>query len=179
MNWIARICCLGALLFLPACFVSQKAHITSGVYLADGMVLFCAKDEPDCEAGFVEGDGYILYSGDPEEEDLRLRFEVLTASPEAGTIYIGEVELREEGETAWTYILARAAQDYVADTPAFDIVMPSCNDAEAADPAFRRADAYSCEVADYPAFRAYLIRTYESQFAAPDFWRDRSPAPTP
>lgn len=182
MTWPTRICSVLVLILLPGCFLSATSHIQSGVHLASGNVLLCPKDDPECQTAYVEGDGYILYAPDPEEEDLRLRFEVLASAPPAGTIYIGEAELRDGSETAWAYVIARAAHDRTADTPAFDLVMPDCRDAGEAGAAgggFHRTDAYSCEVSDYPAFKAYLIRVYGPRFANPGFWRTSSPAPTP
>lgn len=174
MNWQTAVLAIASSLALTACFLSETPHIETGVHLAEGTVLFCSDDDPPCQTGFQEGDGYVVYSGDPEEEDLRLRFEVLTETP-AGTIYVGEAELRDEDSSAWAYILARAAEAPAEGFPEFDIVMPSCSDAAPethASYGISRADTYSCEIDNFAAFRRFLIDTYSDRFADPTFWRE-------
>lgn len=177
MNWQTTALALAASICLSACFLSGASNIQTGVHLAEGSVSFCTDDDPPCQTGFPEGDGYIIYSGDPEEEDLRLRFEVLTETG-TGTVYVGEAELRNEEGSSWAYLMAHAAVTPGEGFPEFDIIMPACNDAEPSVQSaygITRADAYSCEIGDFAAFRRYLVDTYSDQFDDPAFWRERDP----
>lgn len=177
MKWQTTALALASSIVLTACFLSDEAHIQTGALLAEGPVSFCTDDDPPCQTGFRDGDGYIVYSGDPEEEDLRLRFEALTGEG-ASTIYIGEAELREDDESAWAYVLVRAAPVPGEGFPEYDLIVPSCNDGdEAAHSAHGiiRSDAYSCEISDFDAFRTYLIEAYSDRFSDPAFWRDGDP----
>jgi hypothetical protein len=174
MKWQTTALALASSIVLTACFLSGEARIQTGTLLADGPVSFCTDDDPPCQTGFPDGDGYIIYSGDPEEEDTRLRFEVLTGSG-ASTVYIGEAELRDDSEPAWAYVLVRASAAPGDGFPQFDLILPSCNDGDdAAHSAYGilRSDAYTCEVRDFAAFRTYLIETYSGRFSDPAFWRE-------
>lgn len=173
LKWQTAALAIASSFCLTACFLSGASKIETGLRLAGGDVLFCTDDDPPCQTGTPKDDGYIIRSSDPEEEDVFLRFEVLTES-EAGTIYVGETELKDEDETAWAYLLARASETEAADLPAFDIVLPACNDGDAEVQSgfgIIRTDSYSCEVGDFEDFRNYLIATYADRFGNPAFWR--------
>lgn len=175
MNWHTAVLSLVSVVLLSACFLSAEPRIRSGVVLAEGPVSFCTEDPP-CQTGFPEGDGYILYSGSDDEEDMRLRFELLSDTS-AGRVYLGEAELRNEDGSAWAYVLARAAQSRREGYPGFDIVMPGCNEGGPGVQAaygITRTDTYSCNVSNLEAFRRYLIDTYSARFADPEFWRPSS-----
>ena len=100
----------------------------------------------------------------------------MLAETGAGTVYVGEAELRNEDGSVWAYLLARAASTPGEGYPEFDIVMPACNDAEPGVQSaygITRADAYSCEIGDFAAFRRYLIDTHSDRCDDPAFWRER------
>lgn len=161
-----------ALTWLSGCFMSEVARIETGELLARGPVAFCTPDDPPCKIAVPAGDGYVVESGEDDEEDLRIRFERLT---DAGgvPVYLGEVELSDGDESAWSYIVARPVVTAVNEAPRFDIAMPGCTDMDRAlDAEFgiTRADAYSCTVTDIAGLRAYLTRHYAERFADPDWW---------
>lgn len=161
-----------ALTLLSACFMSAEPRIEKGVLLANGPVAFCMPDEDPCQTGLPDGDGYLVESGNEDEEDLRLRFEALTESGGA-MIYLGEAELRDETDAAWTYLVARAAGETPEGLARFDLMMPGCSDMTK-DQTVRfgivRADAYTCTITDLANFRAYLIEAYTDQFSDPAWW---------
>lgn len=169
-----RVTPIFALLLLSACFVSEEPRIAHGELLASGPVALCTPDDPPCRIAVPSGDGYIVEADDEEEDDLFLRFEALT---EAGgvPVWLGEVELREGDETAWSYIVARPAIAAPETMPHFDIAMPGCGEIAAGDePAagVERTDPYACTVTDIARFRAYLTRAYAERFADPAWWAD-------
>jgi len=161
---------------LSACFLSEAPHIREGELLARGPIALCTPDDPPCKIAVPSGDGYIVAAEDGEGEDLHIRFEALT---EAGgvPIWIGEVELREDGETAWSYLVARPVNATVDSAPRFDLAMPGCGEIPPggeAEAGVARTDAYACTVTDYALFRTYLTRTYADRFADPAWWADEN-----
>lgn len=116
---------------LTGCFMSAGPRINTGVMLARGPVAFCTPEEPPCKIGYPSGDGYVIASGAEGEEDLRLRFEALM---QAGgvIIYLGEVELSDGDDRAWSYIVARPTDASVDSAPRYQIAMPSCSDPDKA-----------------------------------------------
>ncbi len=165
-----------ALSVLSACFMSAEPRIEAGMLLAQGPVAFCTPDEPPCKIGYPSDDGYIIASEDEGEEDLRMRFEALT---EAGgvPIYLGEVELSDGDDSAWSYIVARPTNASIDGAPQYEIAMPSCSDLDKArDDQFGivRTDAYSCTVTDLGGLREFLITDYAEKFADPDWWADEN-----
>jgi hypothetical protein len=172
----AWLIALAAVPLLSACFLSGAPHITEGEMLARGPIALCTPDDPPCKIAVPSDDGYIVAAEDGEEEDLHIRFEALT---EAGgvPIWIGEVELREEGETAWSYLVARPVNATVDSAPRFDLAMPGCGEISPggeAEAGVERTDPYACTVTDYARFRAYLTRTYSDRFADPAWWADEN-----
>ena len=163
-----------ALSVLSGCFMSAEPRIKTGVMLARGPVAFCTPDEPPCKIGYPSGDGYVIASEEEGEEDLHLRFEALTEA--AGVpVYLGEAELSDGDDTAWSYIVARPTSASVDGAPRYEIAMPSCSDLDKArDNQFGivRTDAYSCTVTDLPAFRQYLQDNYAGKFSDPAFWSE-------
>ena len=163
-----------ALTVLSGCFMSAEPRIKTGVMLARGPVAFCTPDEPPCKIGYPSGDGYVIASEEEGEEDLHLRFEALTEA--AGVpVYLGEAELSDGDDTAWSYIVARPTNASVDGAPRYEIAMPSCSDLDKArDDQFGivRTDAYSCTVTDLPAFRQYLRDNYAGKFSDPAFWSE-------
>lgn len=166
-----------ASLALSACFVSSEPRIETAVLLGEGDIAFCTPDDDPCQSAYLEGDAYVLRPEDEDDgEEIRLRFEPLI---EAGgqMIYLGEAELREEDESAWTYIAVR--ENGVTDDglPRFDLQMPDCNDMSAEQGilyGMERADSYSCTVTDLAGFRNYLIDTYGDHFADPEWWLEEN-----
>lgn len=163
-----------ALSWLSGCFMSDVARIEKGEPLARGPVALCSPDEPPCKIALPSGDGYVVVSGEDEEEDIRIRFEHLTDA-DGVPVYLGEVELSDGEDSAWSYIVARPVAGTVGEAPRFDIAMPGCGDMDKAlDAEFgiTRTDAYSCTVTDLVGLRAYLTRHYAERFADPDWWAD-------
>ena len=159
---------------LSGCFLSDEPNIKTGTPLARGPVAFCTPDDPPCRIGVPSGDGYSLASDEAAEEEMRLRFELLT---EAGgvPVYLWEAELRSEDETAWSYVVARPTSASVDGAPRFEMAMPACSDiGQGNDPpaGIERVDAYACAVTDYKAFRQYLLDNYAEEFADPAWWSD-------
>lgn len=165
-----------ALPVLTGCFMSAEPRIGTGVMLARGPVAFCTPEEPPCKIGYPSGDGYVIASGAEGEEDMRLRFEALT---EAGgvPIYLGEAELSDGDDKAWSYIVARPTNASVDSAPRYQIAMPSCSDLDKArDEQFgiMRTDAYSCTVTDLAGLRELLIANYSEEFKDPAWWADEN-----
>ena len=157
---------------LSACFMSEEQRVVTGTLFARGPVAFCAPEEPPCRMGVPSGDGYVLTFGDEEPEEVRVRFEPLT---EVGgvPVYLGEAELREEGEVGWIYMVARPTNAAVDGAPRFEIAMPHCADLSDDDSqrsGIARADSKSCTVTDIAGFRALLKETYADEFADPAWW---------
>lgn len=165
-----------ALSVLSGCFMSAEPRINTGVMLAQGPVAFCTPDEPPCKIGYPSGDGYVIASEEEGEEDLHLRFEALTKA--AGVpVYLGEAELSDGDDTAWSYIVARPTSASVDGAPRYEIAMPSCSDLDKArDDQFGmvRTDAYSCTVTDLAGLRKFLITDYAEKFADPAWWSDEN-----
>lgn len=161
-----------ALTALSGCFMSDTPRVETGSLFARGPVAFCSPDEEKCQIGYPSGDGYVVEAEDGDEEDIRMRFEPLTEA--AGVpVYLGEIELRDDGQSAWAYLVARPSGGFVNEAPRYEIVMPGCNELAAEREAefnIVRADAYTCLVTDLNAFRAYLITDYADHFADPAFW---------
>ncbi len=173
MLHFARILPVFAIALLTGCFMSETQRIESGTLLADGAVAFCSPED-DCQTGQVEGEDYVVASDNDDEEAMRLRFEPLV---EAGgvQVYLGEVELRDEDSSAWTYIVARASIEAHNDLPRFDIMLLGCT--EFGEPvraqyAIVQSDAYTCLVDDLVAFRSFLTDNYLDKFANPAWWAD-------
>jgi len=165
-----------ALLMLTGCFMSAEPRIDTGVMLARGPVAFCTPEEPPCKIGYPSGDGYLIASGAEGEEDVRLRFEALT---QAGgvPIYLGEAELSNGDDKAWSYIVARPTNASVDSAPRYQIAMPSCSDLDnARDGQFGivRTDAYSCTVTDLAGLREFLIADFSEKFEDPAWWADEN-----
>lgn len=163
-----------ALTWLSACFMSEVPRIETGELLARGPVALCTPDDPPCKIAVPSGDGYVVASEEDGEEDISIRFEHLT---DAGgvPVYLGEVELSDGDDSAWSYIVARPVVSTVDEAPRFDIAMPGCGDMDRAlDAEFgiTRADAYSCTVTDLAGLRAYLTLHYADRFTDPDWWAD-------
>ena len=172
MTLIVRTIPLLALVLLSACFMSQTPRIETGTLLAEGPVIFCPSDEDDCQTGEIEGDGYRVPSDNPDEEDVRLRFEPLVEA-NGVQIYLGEAELRDEDTSTWTYLVARPAAGAPDGLPRFEIMMPGCNDLDSSvreQYGIVRADSYTCTVDDLGAFRTYLTDNYLDKFANSDWW---------
>jgi hypothetical protein len=174
MKPLAGLIALAALPLLSACFVSETPHIAEGESLARGPIALCTPDDPPCRIALPSGDGYIVASEDGDEEDLLIRFEAL-AEAGGAPVWLGEVELREDGQSAWSYIVARPVAATVGEAPRFDVAMPGCGDLapeREAEAGVERADAYSCTVTDMARFRAYLNHDYADRFADPAWWAD-------
>jgi hypothetical protein len=170
----AWLIALAAAPLLSACFISETSNISEGQLLARGPIALCTPDDPPCRIAVPSGDGYVVAAEDGEEEDLRIRFEALT---EAGgvPVWIGEVELREDEETAWSYLVARPVNATVDSAPRFDLAMPGCGEIAPgleAEAGVVRTDPYACTVTDYALFRTYLTSTYAERFANPAWWAD-------
>ncbi len=90
-----------ALTVLAGCFMSTEPRIETGAALGEGPVAFCMPDEQPCQIGQPEGDGYLVRAEEEDEEDVRLRFEPLTEA-DGATIYLGESELRDDEDVAWS-----------------------------------------------------------------------------
>jgi hypothetical protein len=165
-----------ALTVLAGCFMSTEPRIEIGAALAEGPVAFCMPDEQPCQIGQPEGDGYLVKAEEEDEEDVRLRFEPLI-EVDGATIYLGESELREDQEVAWSYIVARADGETPEGLKRFTIMMPGCSDMDAEQRErfkIEKADSYTCMVDDIANFRAYLIEAYTEQFADPTWWADEN-----
>lgn len=174
MKLHAWLIALAATPLLGACFMSEAPYIAEGELLARGPIALCTPDDPPCRIALPSGDGYVVEPEDGEEEDLHIRFEALT---EAGgvPIWIGEAELREGGEVAWSYVVARPVNATVGSAPRFDLAMPGCGEIARgleAEAGVVRTDPYACTVTDYALFRAYLTSTYAERFADPAWWAD-------
>lgn len=163
-----------AVSMLGACFMSEVSRIETGIPIANGPVALCMPDEPPCIIAAPLGDGYVLESGEDDEEDIRIRFEYLTDAGGA-PVFLGEVELSDGDASAWNYVVARPVVGTHAGAPMFQIAMPGCSDMDRAlDAQFGivRAGAYSCDVTDLAGLRAYLTLYYEDRFADPQWWAD-------
>lgn len=163
-----------ALTALAGCFMSTELRIEAGVPLADGPVAFCMPDEQPCQVGQPEGDGYLVKAEQEDEEDVRLRFEPLTEAGGA-QIYLGEAELRDDGDVAWSYLVARADGKTPEGLVRYVLMMPGCSDMDAAQRerfSIKKADSYTCTVNDLANFRAYLIETHTERFADSAWWAD-------
>lgn len=157
---------------LSGCFMSEVSRIETGTRLGQGPVAFCSPDEEGCPIGYPSEDGYRVEAEDSDEQDMHLRFEPLTEAN--GTpVYLGEVELREDQQAAWVYIVARPSGGFVNDLPRYDIRMPGCRDLaseRAAEFSITRADAYTCLVTDLAALRTYLVSDYSNRFTRDTWW---------
>lgn len=171
---LTRLLPLPAFVLLSACFLSEQPILAEATLLTDGPAQFCSPKKDDCDTGTVEGDGYLLKAKAEDEEDLRLRFEPLLETGDQ-QIYLAEAELREDGETAWAYLLARAAGESSDGTPQFVVMMPDCNDtpSDALPEGIARSDSYTCMVSDGAAFRAYLIATYGDKVGDDAWWAEQ------
>ncbi|MGA1342749.1 MAG: hypothetical protein ACO33A_06830 [Hyphomonas sp.] len=160
---------------LSGCFTSDVSRIQTGTLFGRGPVAFCSPDEARCQIGYPSGDGYRVEAEDSDEKDIHMRFEPLT---EAGGIqvYLGEIELREDQEAAWVYIVARPSGGFENELPRYDISMPGCRDLaseRAAEFSIVRADAYTCLVTDLAALRRYLVTDYGDRFAQDAWWTEQ------
>lgn len=161
-----------SLTVLSGCFMSEVPRVETGTMFARGPVAFCSPDEEKCQIGMPSGDGYVVEAEDSGEEDIRMRFEPLTEA-DGVPVYLGEIELRDDEEIAWAYLVARPSGGFVNEAPRYEIIMPGCNDlARDREAAFKiiRADAYTCLVTDLAAFRTYLIADYSDKFASDAWW---------
>jgi hypothetical protein len=158
---------------LSACFMSEEPRVVTGTLFARGPVAFCSPEDPPCRIGVPSGDGYVLtFEEDGNPEEVSVRFEPLT---EVGgvPVYLGEAELREEGEVGWIYLVARPTNATVEGAPRFEIAMPDCadmGDEDSQRSGIVRADSTSCTVTDIAGFRAFLKETYVDEFADPAWW---------
>jgi hypothetical protein len=157
---------------LSGCFMSDVSRIETGTLFGQGPVAFCSPDEEKCRIGYPSDDGYRVEAEDSDEEDIHMRFETLTEA-DGVPVYLGEIELREDQEAAWVYIVARPSGGFVNELPRYDIAMPGCRDLaseRAAEFGIARANAYTCLVTDLAALRTYLVTDYADRFARKSWW---------
>ncbi len=146
---------------LSGCFMSEVPRVETGTLFARGPVAFCSPDEEKCQIGYPSGDGYVVEAEDSEEQEIHMRFEPLTEA-DGVSVYLGEIELRDDDEAAWVYLVARPSGGFVNEAP-----LASDREAEFS---IVRADAYTCMVTDLAAFRTYLITDYAERFANDAWW---------
>ena len=170
-----------ALLALHACFVSTDPLLPEGeaVFIAEGAVAFCGDPGEDCYEAVVEGDTYVIYPP-PEaegEEPMRMRFRELTGS-ELGTVWLGEVELRDGGEedTIWYYGVAHAMPPGGDDLTRFEMVQPDCMEAtlrQAGQYGIEPLGSHTCSIGSMDLLAAYLVEAHGEDFNDPSWWSDR------
>lgn len=164
-----------AVLFLGACFLSESQLIGEGARLQDGPLAFCIDPDEPCHEVVPRDDGYLVLPHPEEageEGPIFVRFMPLT---QAGgwQIWLGEVELGEDSETAWAYVVVRPAGETAGGVTEYQVAIPSCNEAGDADfarYALERDGSYSCRVSDIAAFADYLAARHSDDFADPDWW---------
>jgi hypothetical protein len=172
------------LIALSACFYSDVPLIPEGeqVTLPYNGVVLCLAD--DCRIVMVGDDGMYEVSPpedeDPGEEPLFVRFQELVpeqdlANSTTDPVYLAEVEMREDGDVSYQYLVAHLRRDATTHVPTYEFVMPSCG--EAPDGALARyeieqADTYSCRVTDLDAFKQYLIEVHSADFQTEEFWKE-------
>jgi hypothetical protein len=157
---------------LSGCFMSKVPRVETGTLFARGPVAFCSPDEEKCQIGYPSGDEYVVEAEDTEEQDIHMRFEPLTEA-DGVPVYLGEIELREDDEAAWVYLVARPSGGFLNEAPRYEIIMPGCRDLASdreAEFSIVRADAYTCTVTDLAVFRTYLITDYADRFANNAWW---------
>lgn len=168
---------LASLAALSACFYSEVPLMPPGEQVTlpyDGVVL-CLAD--DCRNVMVGDEGVYEISPPPdeaEEKPLRVRFQVL--APDAtNPVYLAEVEMRDDPEVSYHYLVAHTRPGAQAHVPTYEFAMPACNDSGdevLAEYGLERVDAYSCRVTDLPAFKAYLIAVHSKDFDTAAFWTE-------
>lgn len=168
---------LASLAALSACFYSEVPLIPPGeqVTLPYNGVVLCLAD--DCRNVMVGEDGVYEISPPPEEAEekpLRVRFQVLTQDA-AKPVYLAEVEMRDDPEVSYHYLVAHIRPDAQTHVPTYEFAMPACNDSEEdvlAANGLERVDAYSCRVTDLAAFKAYLVAVHSKDFGTVEFWTE-------
>lgn len=168
---------LASLAALTACFYSEVPLISRGEQITlpyDGVVL-CLAD--DCRNVMVGDDGVYEISPPPDEADekpLRVRFQVLTPDA-ANPVYLAEVEMRDDPEISYHYLVAHIRPDAQTHVPTYEFAMPACDDSEEdalSAHGLERVDAYSCRVTDLAAFKAYLVAAHSKDFGTEAFWTE-------
>tara|TARA_R110000851_G_scaffold114979_6_gene240794 strand:- start:657 stop:1193 length:537 start_codon:yes stop_codon:yes gene_type:complete len=168
---------LASLVGLSACFYSEVPLIPPGeqITLPYNGVVLCLAD--DCRNVMVGEDGVYEISPppeEPEEKPLRVRFQVLTAE-DTDPVYLAEVEMRDDPEVSYHYLVAHIRPDAVTHVPTYEFAMPACNDSEddvLTAQGLERVDAYSCRVTDLESFKAYLIAEHDEDFGTQAFWTE-------
>tara|TARA_R110002020_G_scaffold309301_1_gene525138 strand:+ start:289281 stop:289817 length:537 start_codon:yes stop_codon:yes gene_type:complete len=168
---------LASLAALSSCFYSEVPLIPPGEQVTlpyDGVVL-CLAD--DCRNVMVGDDGVYEISPPPEEAEekpLRVRFQVLEGDV-PNPVYLAEVEMRDEPEVSYHYLVAHIRAGAAAHVPTYEFAMPACNDSEddvLTAHGLERVDSYSCRVTDLAAFKAYLIAEHGEDFGTAAFWTE-------
>ncbi|MFN4023629.1 MAG: hypothetical protein ACK4MQ_02250 [Hyphomonas sp.] len=171
-----RICAAAsAVFFLGACFLSENQLIGEGARLQDGPLAFCIDPGEPCHQAMPSEDGYLIlpHPEDAAEEDpMFARFMALPPS-NGQQMWLGEVELRQEDEIVWAYIVAVSAGDTSGGVSRYNVAVPGCGDAST-DQRLRywleEDGAYSCRIGDVAAFAEYLRERHSSDFTDPDWW---------
>lgn len=164
-----------AVFFLGACFLSETQLIGEGAKLQDGPLAFCTDPGEPCHQVVPSEDGYFILphpEDAAEEAPLFARFMPLPAA-NGPQVWLGEVELREEGEPAWAYIVAVESDKTSGGVSQYNVAVPGCNDASSDQRLRYRLEedgAYSCRVVDIAAFAEYVLERHGSDFTDPDWW---------
>ena len=174
---------LTGLITLTACFYSEVPLIPPGeqITLPHKGVVLCLAD--DCRIVMAEDGVYEVpppEDEDPDEKPIFVRLQELVPQQVLGDsktdpVYLAEVEMREDGDVSYQYLVAHRRRDATTYVPTYEFAMPSCGDAP--DGALERfhiekADSYSCRVTDLDAFKQYLIEVHGADFETEAFWKE-------
>ncbi|WP_273183813.1 hypothetical protein [Hyphomonas adhaerens] len=169
---------IGAAAFLSACFMSDTPFIPEGeaVRLDEASTILVCSAADDCARTVPNrgNKGYLMMPP-PDEDDgpVGIRFAPLMET-EMGPVWLAEVKMVEDDETAYVVSVARRAPEFDVDgVKAFDIELPWCDDVSETEReayGIEKLDSYTCGLPTEASLADYLRASHKVYFDDPVWW---------
>ncbi|KCZ45841.1 MULTISPECIES: hypothetical protein [unclassified Hyphomonas] len=171
---------IGAAAFLSACFTSETPFIPEGeaVRLDEASAILVCSDEDDCARTVPNrgNKGYLMMpppEEDEDEEPMGIRFVPLMDTA-VGPVWLTEIRMVEDDETAYIVGVTRRAPEFDADgLKAFDVELPWCGDVSQEEReayGIEKLDSYTCSLPTETSISDYLRTAQKAYFDDPVWW---------